>query len=162
MSDVRAMLACLANDEVARVFAQIVLDGGPNDPLSPARRRKAAEALLRSGLIAQSGDEFTLHTAEIKAVLATASESGRRLVDPLSRWLDSQGRISQYPRRASDRAELLRSIGEQTIDAGVRVSEAELNVRLEKYTADTPTLRRYLIVHGVLAREPDGSLYWRS
>ncbi|WP_434332077.1 DUF2087 domain-containing protein [Microbacterium sp. CGR1] len=37
-----------------------------------------------------------------------------------------------------------------------------MNARLEQYTADVPTLRRYLVVHGILAREPDGSAYWRA
>lgn len=165
MSDVRAMLACLANDEVARVFAHIVLHGRPTDELSPARQRKAVDALIRSGLVARSSSsssKLTLHSAEIKAVLATLAETRDRSTDPLSRWIDADGRIAHYPRRPSDRAELLQKIGEQTIEVEERVSESALNARLERYTTDVPTLRRYLIVQGVLGREPDGSVYWRS
>ena len=50
MSDVRAMLACLANEEVARVFASIVLHVDPDD-IPQARRAKASEALSRCGRI---------------------------------------------------------------------------------------------------------------
>ncbi len=161
MSDARAMLACLANDEVARVFAHIVLHGRPTDELSLARQRKAVDALVRSGLVARSGKALTLRPAEIKAVLATLAESSDRTADPMARWIDADGRIAQYPRRGSDRTELLQKIGEQTIKAGELVGEPELNARLERYTTDIPTLRRYLIVHGVFARESDGSVYWR-
>jgi hypothetical protein len=163
MSDVRAILACLANEEVARVFASIVLHGTPAEGLALPRQRKAVDALVRSGLITRAGDHFTLDSAEIKSVLAAVSaSSGGGVRDPLTRWLDADGRIAQYPRRGSDRVELLQRIGEQVLDTGERVSEAEVNARLDQYTGDIPTLRRYLIVHGVLSREPDGSAYWRA
>lgn len=163
MSDVRAMLACLANEEVARVFASIVLHGTPADDIPLRKQRKAVEALVRSGLVTHAGGHLTLDSAEIKNVLgAVSASSGGGVHDPLTRWLDADGRIAQYPRRGSDRVELLQRVGEQVLDAGERVSEAEVNARLDRYTGDIPTLRRYLIVHGVLSREPDGSVYWRA
>ncbi|MFS0911276.1 DUF2087 domain-containing protein [Microbacterium sp. 179-I 3D2 NHS] len=79
-----------------------------------------------------------------------------------TRWIDAEGRIRQYPRRSGDRARLLQYIGEQALHPGERLSEADVNARLQRFTADIPTLRRYPIVHGILAREPDGSAYWRA
>lgn len=162
MSDARAILACLANDETARVFAHIVLHGQPGEDLPPARREKAVASLVRSGLVEDCGGDFAVRPGEIKAALADLATPAREsAADQATRWIGADGRIAQYPRRRGDRAELLQRIGEQTLDAGEHVTEAEMNARLERYTADIPTLRRYLIVYGVLAREDDGSAYWR-
>ncbi|WP_312674134.1 DUF2087 domain-containing protein [Microbacterium sp.] len=159
MSDVRAMLACLANEEVARVFAGIVLHVDPDD-LPQARRDKAVEALYRSGLITADSEIPALNSAGIRAELAGLR--GNATSDPLQRWFDESGRIRQYPRRANEREALLTTIGDQALDAGERLTETELNGRLERYTSDVPTLRRYLVVHRILARENDGSVYWRA
>ncbi|KQY75813.1 hypothetical protein ASD13_06085 [Microbacterium sp. Root1433D1] len=158
MSDVRAMLACLANEEVARVFASIVLHVDPDD-IPQARKEKAVEALSRSGLITAETETLALNSAGIRAELAGIG--GKVTSDPLQRWLDESGRIRQYPRRANEREMLLTTIGDQAINAGERLTEAEVNSRLERYTSDVPTLRRYLVVHRILARENDGSRYWR-
>ncbi|AZS38977.1 hypothetical protein CVS54_00274 [Microbacterium oxydans] len=159
MSDVRAMLACLANEEVARVFASIVLRVDPDD-IPQERRDKAIEALSRSGLITADTESLALNSAGIRAELA--SLSGKATSDPLQRWFDESGRIRQYPRRANERGALLTTIGDQAIAAGERLTETEVNGRLERYTSDVPTLRRYLVVHRILARENDGSVYWRA
>ncbi|MFD8769504.1 hypothetical protein [Microbacterium oxydans] len=79
MSDVRAMLACLANEEVARVFASIVLRVDPDD-IPQERRDKAIEALSRSGLITADTESLALNSAGIRAELASLS-----LDPPMSR-----------------------------------------------------------------------------
>jgi hypothetical protein len=45
---------------------------------------------------------------------------------------------------------------------GVDYSEKEVNSILRRYHEDTAALRRYLMEAGLLARESDGSRYWRS
>lgn len=57
---------------------------------------------------------------------------------------------------------MLTTIGDRMIAEDERLSETDLNLRLERYDSDVPTLRRYLVVHGILARETDGSVYWRA
>ncbi|MDR6868422.1 hypothetical protein J2Y69_003038 [Microbacterium resistens] len=160
MSDVRAMLACLANEDVARVFASIVLTGAPDADVTAVRRRKAVDALLRSGLITHTDSALMLNAVGIREALTGLTATSPRS-DPSSRWFDPTGRIRQYPRRADERAELLSAVGEQLLAEDERLSEGELNDRLGRYTDDIPTLRRYLIVHGVLTRQTDGSAYWR-
>lgn len=163
MSDVRAILACLASAEVARVFATIVLQGTPPEDLSPSRQRKAIDSLLRSGLVTVADDRFSLDTPSIRAALRGVSEpSPKSVPDPMATWLDTTGKIRQYPRQVKQRTVLLHAIGEKVLAVEDRVSEATLNERLERYTSDIPTLRRYLIVYGVLERESDGSAYWRA
>lgn len=80
----------------------------------------------------------------------------------LGRWLDVDGRIVQYPRKAATRAELLAHIGAQAVQEGERIAEAEVNARLARFTDDIPALRRYLVVAGILDRADDGSAYWRA
>lgn len=160
MTDARGMLACLANVQVSRVFANIVLHGNPGTELAPSRQRKAVDALVRSGLVTRTGDDLSFDPAATKTALADlVAVSSDKGID--TRWTDTQGRITHYPRRSDDRARLLQQIGEQALKPGERLTEANVNARLERFTADVPTLRRYLIVHGILARESDGSAYWR-
>lgn len=159
MSDVRSVLACLANEEVTRVFASVVLHGEPPQDVPRARQRKAIDALIRSGLITRNVDALGHNSAGIKATLVALRPGD---ADPLNRWLDPSGRIQQYPRRAKEREELLTAIGRRVVRERERINEQELNARLEEFASDVPTLRRYLVIHGVLARETDGSAYWRA
>jgi hypothetical protein len=47
------------------------------------------------------------------------------------------------------------------IRPGVEYSEKEINETLKRFHPDSTTLRRYLIDHGYLERDRDGSRYWR-
>ena len=40
-------------------------------------------------------------------------------------------------------------------------TEKEVNTILRRFHIDTAALRRYLVDHGLMARERDGSRYWR-
>ncbi|MGS0562025.1 DUF2087 domain-containing protein [Microbacterium aurugineum] len=160
MSDVRAMLACLANEEVARLFASVVLANGPEQSLSPARKEKAMKSLVQSGLITTDDSAAgRLNVVEIRAALAALRSATS---DGASPWLDENGRIKRFPRRPAERAEFLEELGVQVVRTRERISESELNDRLASLTDDIPTLRRYLVVHGVLDRSVDGSSYWRA
>ena len=41
-------------------------------------------------------------------------------------------------------------------------TEKEVNTILRRFHVDTATLRRNLIDHGLMARESDGTKYWRT
>jgi hypothetical protein len=40
-------------------------------------------------------------------------------------------------------------------------TEKEVNTILRRFHVDTATLRRYLVDNGLMARESDGTRYWR-
>ena len=40
-------------------------------------------------------------------------------------------------------------------------TEKEVNTVLRRFHVDTAALRRYLVDHGLMARESDGTRYWR-
>lgn len=47
-------------------------------------------------------------------------------------------------------------------EKGAKYNEKEVNDKLRVYSADTSSLRRYLVDYGYLQRSPDGSRYWRK
>lgn len=79
----------------------------------------------------------------------------------LGRWLE-QGRIRVYPRRPADRLALLTYVVERLLDDEERLAEPALNERMQRFTDDPATLRRYLVDHRLLARSDDGSDYRRA
>jgi len=69
------------------------------------------------------------------------------------------GQIERLPAKLSKRLVLYRWLL-QRFESGWRMSEAEVNRVLRSAYADTATIRREMIVHGLLERTPDGT-YWR-
>ena len=57
---------------------------------------------------------------------------------------------------------LLRELAAALLDEDERVPERELNARLGERVLDIPGVRRALVDEGMVAREADGSAYWRS
>ena len=80
----------------------------------------------------------------------------------LEKLLDGEGRLKLYPKKADARREALSYLaGKFTPDTDY--SEKEVNQILTSWHTfgDYFTLRRDLIDYGFLARERDGSRYWR-
>lgn len=80
----------------------------------------------------------------------------------LGPFLDDQGRVRQWPVKRAKQLTLLRRMAE-AFEPGRRYTEKEVNARLnELHTfGDWALLRRELCDLHLLAREPDGSAYWR-
>ena len=86
-----------------------------------------------------------------------AEESKRRV---LAAHLNPDGSLKQIPLQPAK----LRVILDYLINAfsvGANYSEKEVNMILARFHPDTAGLRRDLIDAGMLARELDGSRYWR-
>jgi hypothetical protein len=49
----------------------------------------------------------------------------------------------------------------EAIDFDSNYTEKEVNTILRRFHTDTAALRRYLVDHGLMARESDGTKYWR-
>ena len=78
----------------------------------------------------------------------------------LAAHLNADGSIRQIPFQSSK----LRVILDYLISAftpGVDYTEKEVNTILRRFHEDTAGLRRDLVEAGLLARESDGSRYWR-
>ena len=78
----------------------------------------------------------------------------------LSNFTDADGRITSFPAQRKKYMALLRYVV-RAFEPGVRFSEKQVNEILLRYNEDTADLRRSLIDCRMMARERDGSAYWR-
>lgn len=150
----RRIVAVLANPELRRVFAELVLDEG--EPLTEARRDRALGRLRDAGMV---GPDGRLHDEVFTELLAAAPPVVKRGVE---RFLDADGRIVQWPTGADDRAELLEWLVERVLPAGESVDERTLTERLAEHSGDPVAYRRYLVDAGLVARSRDGAAYRRA
>lgn len=78
----------------------------------------------------------------------------------LKAYLNADGMIKQIPLEKKKLLVILNFI----VDAfafDANYTEKEVNTILRRFNVDTAALRRYLVDHGFMARESDGSKYWR-
>ena len=123
------------------------------------------------GVIHRTGDTFLLDDNAVES-LSRMQFSGKQEIykpapdlDPKTRkvlaaHLNADGTIRQIPFQSSK----LRVILEYLISAftpGVDYTEKEVNAILGRFHEDTAGLRRDLVDAQLLARESDGSRYWR-
>ena len=85
------------------------------------------------------------------------SEDARKV---LKNFLNADGTLKQIPLQSNKLLIILNFI----VDAfafDANYTEKEVNTILRRFHLDTATLRRYLVDHGLMARESDGTRYWR-
>ena len=78
----------------------------------------------------------------------------------LKNFLNADGTLKQIPQEGKKMVIILNFI----LDAfpfDTNFTEKEVNTILRRFHVDTATLRRNLIDYGLMARESDGSRYWR-
>jgi len=78
----------------------------------------------------------------------------------LATFADERGRIRAFPAQEKKFLVILRHILRE-FEPGVRYPEKKVNQILSRFSADTATLRRALVEHGMMAREGGGGAYWR-
>jgi hypothetical protein len=78
----------------------------------------------------------------------------------LKNFLNADGSLKQIPLQGNKLLIVLSFI----VDAfayDTNYTEKEVNTILRRFHIDTATLRRYLVDNGLMARESDGTRYWR-
>jgi len=78
----------------------------------------------------------------------------------LAAHLNPDGSIKQIPSQPG-RIKVILEYVINAFEPGKNYREREVNLLLARFNKDTSTLRRYLVDAGMLARERDGSKYWR-
>lgn len=78
----------------------------------------------------------------------------------LATFLGPDGRLTALPMQRKKFEAILRHVL-RAFAPGVTYTEREMNDLLRVYTDDVASLRRGLIDHRMMAREPSGSAYWR-
>ena len=78
----------------------------------------------------------------------------------LKSFLNADGSLKQIPPQGNKLLIILNFI----VDAfafDTNYTEKEVNTILRRFHVDTAALRRYLVDNGLMARESDGTRYWR-
>jgi biotin operon repressor len=109
-----------------------------------ALEARARQLLARDGLPALAGDAPDLDAWDRK-VLAT--------------FTGPDGRFSQLPMQRKKFDVLLRHVVRR-LEPGAEYHERDLDEILRDFSDDTASLRRGLVDHGHVAREPSGARYW--
>jgi hypothetical protein len=172
-----AVLVGLLADEDRRAVAAALMLGASTladvtgaTGLDPARVGKALARLIDGGLVERGGDG-TLHLlgeafAVAARAAAAAADSGAGdagagappEVAKVLRAFVREGRLLSIPTARSKRLVILDVLA-QDFEPGRRYPEATVNLMLQKWHADTASLRRYLVDEGFLGRE--AGEYWR-
>lgn len=152
------VMAALANPDQRTLFAQLVCGAGTDGSgaLPPARRARAAAALVAAGLISENEDgELQARPQVFSEVLASAAPVRR---EGIKRYLEGP-RILSYPKTPETRKELLEWVARHAFEDDEELSESAVNERLSPFSRDTATLRRHLVDHGLLGRSVTGERY---
>ncbi|MCK6539377.1 MAG: DUF2087 domain-containing protein [Anaerolineales bacterium] len=106
---------------------------------------KAIESLAR-GQLKDSRPQYEEQPEDVRKVLRA--------------YLNADGTLRQVPLETKKLLVILNFIVDVfAFDA--TYTEKEVNTILRRFNPDTAALRRYLVDHGLMARESDGSKYWR-
>lgn len=106
---------------------------------------KAVESLAR-GQLKDSRPQYEEQPENVRKVLKA--------------YLNADGTLKEFPLETKRLLILLNFIVDVfAFDASY--TEKEVNTILRRFHVDTAALRRYLVDHGLMAREGDGSKYWR-
>lgn len=140
-------LAAMANARARERFAEVVLRGDAGAP----RDDKLDRLLIDAGVFRSGGDFVRVDAAGLRELLAAAREERGR---PEERPLE------QLPRRLRDRVAVLSTLAARIVGPGERVTESELGARLAPSVIDVAAVRRAMVDHGILDRDPDTQQYW--
>ena len=78
----------------------------------------------------------------------------------LKNYLNADGTLKQIP-PAKNRLLIVLNFIVDAFAFDTNYTEKEVNTILRRFHLDTAALRRYLVDNGLMAREGDGSRYWR-
>jgi hypothetical protein len=173
--DAEALVALLAEYVRLRVFAAIALGavtvgqiqsmtGFTESDVNDAVRRLSDGGLVtivEGGLVVQIGVlRAAAGLTEPAGGARLAPEPAERLRDGVLRAFFVDGRLVSIPSKRSRRQVVLEYIVTR-FSPGVRYHEREVNAILLTFHPDIASLRRYLVDHELLARDSDGTSYWR-
>jgi len=122
------------------------------------------------GAVTQTGGVFTLNNDKLAVLAREKLSEARPSYDPpqeldekskkvLKAFLNSDGSIKQIP--APPKLQVILNYLIQFFELNTNYTEKEVNIILKRFNEDTAGLRRDLVDANLLARESDGSRYWR-
>jgi hypothetical protein len=139
--------------------------------MHPSDANHHLEQLTASGVVHEVDGVYDLDEKAIETLARGQFEGKRPVYVPeedseeavrkvLKAYLNADGTIKQLPQEGKKMLVILNFI----LDAfafDTNYTEKEVNTILRRFHVDTATLRRNLIDYGFMARESDGTKYWR-
>ena len=80
----------------------------------------------------------------------------------MNKLINNLGEIIRWPKKPPEKEIIIKYLATK-FESDKKYIEKEINGIIDKYHLfnDTPLLRRELVSRGFLAREDDGSVYWK-
>jgi hypothetical protein len=142
--------------------------------LRPADVPRHLAQLEKLGALVREGDRYRLDAKALEKLSRTvlagrrpavAAHSNDAEADPFDREVVKNyslpdGRLKEIPLQEKKLKAILNHVV-VVFEPGVRYSEKEVNLALERFHPDFASLRRYLVDRQMIARERDGTVYWR-
>jgi len=140
--------------------------------MHPSDANRHLEQLTASGVVYEADGVYDLDEKAIE-ILARGQFKGKRPMyeakeekqedvrKVLKTYLNADGTIKQLPQEGR-RMEIILHFILDAFPIDVTFTEKEVNTILRRFHVDTATLRRNLIDYGLMAREGDGTKYWRT
>ena len=127
--------------------------------------------LVHVGVVTETDGLYDLDEKAVEAFARGQFEGQRPAFQPneqkpedarkvLKNFLNADGTLKQLPPQGNKLVIVLNFI----VDAfafDTNYTEKEVNSILRRFHVDTAALRRYLVDNGLMARESDGTRYWR-
>lgn len=128
------------------------------------------EQLTASGVVSEADGVYELNEKAIESLARGQFEGKRPSYDAkeadedvrkvLKNFLNADGSLKQIPPVGNKLLVILNFIVD-AFDFDATYTEKEVNMILRRFHVDTAALRRYLVDHKLMARESDGTKYWR-
>lgn len=139
--------------------------------MHPSDANRHLEQLTGSGVVSEADGVYDLNEKAIESLARSQFEGRRPVYVPeedreedvrkvLKAYLNADGTIKQIPQMGNKLLIILNFILDAfSFDANY--TEKEVNAILRRFHVDTAALRRHLVDYGFMARESDGTRYWR-
>jgi hypothetical protein len=175
--EILAFVKALADAERLRVIGLLSLGDKRATEIAsalgihPSEINRHLEQLVASGVVRATDGIYQLNEKAIenlargqfrgkRAAYKADSEEPEDVRKVLKNFLNADGTLKQIPPMGNKLLIILNFI----VDAfafDTNYTEKEVNTILRRFHLDTAALRRYLVDYGLMARESDGTKYWR-
>ena len=139
--------------------------------MHPSDVTRHLEQLTASGVVTEADGVYELDEKTIESLARGQFEGKRPAFEAkgekqedarkvLKNFLNADGTLKQLPPMGNKLLIVLNFIVD-AFEFDAHYTEKEVNTILRRFHVDTAALRRYLVDHGLMAREGDGTKYWR-
>lgn len=129
------------------------------------------EQLTASGVVGETEGSYDLNDKAIESMARGQFEGKRPVFEAkdekqedvrkvLKTFLNADGTLKQIPPMGNKLIIIMNFIVD-VFAFETNYTEKEVNTILRRFHVDTAALRRYLVDHGIMTRESDGTKYWR-